>query len=138
MIKKLQHIAIGSLAFFYLLLSIGIEVDLHYCLGELKDVKIFNHHTVDETCCSDIKCSLEKSFSCCDNEHLCYQIEDDQLSSKQSVKLSLNQYQDWVAASVFSILQNKNPLSDKSYTKTDDKRDTAPAYLLNCSFIYYG
>jgi len=138
MIKKLQHIAIGSLAIFYMILSIGIEVDLHYCLGELKDIKVFNHQDEETKCCNDNVCSLERSFSCCDNEHLCYHIDDEQLTSKQLGKVNVNQQQGWLTTTSFSFQSNSNLYTNKAYLKAELEHQAQPAYLLNCAFIYYG
>ncbi len=52
-----------SIAFFYLVLSTGVNVHAHYCMGNLVDLKTpwdSNEHS-----CSTSENHNKKSFSCC-------------------------------------------------------------------------
>ncbi|MFW5761281.1 MAG: HYC_CC_PP family protein [Cyclobacteriaceae bacterium] len=135
MTKRLQNIAIVFFSVFYLVLSIGIEVDLHYCLGELKDIKLFNHQETADNCCSDDICSLERAFTCCDNEHICYHLDDEQLSNNNNIKFNGSQY-----PALPSYASNKEylakPLKEAlAHNIIFDQYPSPPVYLLNCSFI---
>lgn len=139
MIKKLQHIITGLLVILYLALSIGIEIDLHYCLGELKDVSFFNHQDKAENCCSDNVCVLEKAFDCCDSEHLCYHIEADQLTNKQIIKLNPGSDQEKLLNANIYYLTNNNWVYLNEFNAAPDTCPyPSPIYLLNCSLIHYG
>ncbi len=56
----MQKVTSILFTFFYLMLSIGVAINVHYCGGEVKDVAFF----VDaESCCDD-----SNACDCCDNE----------------------------------------------------------------------
>ena len=136
MIKKLQYTSITLFATLYLIMSIGVDVSMHYCMGNLKEVKFFTQ--VEANCCKG-SCIIDNSFSCCDNEHIRYQIEDDQLSIENLLKFN-NDYQVELPTALKSLPQINGAIElyNKPYFDGDDNSKPSPTYLLNCSFIFYG
>ncbi len=61
---------------FYLLFSIGLNVNLHYCGGKLKTVSLFS--TNEKGCCG----SKMKSKGCCDNKTIILKVKDKQQLNK--------------------------------------------------------
>lgn len=136
MIQRIQNIAVAALVVFYLTLSVGIDISLHYCLGELKDVSFFSQ-TIED-CCSDRDCAIERSFDCCDSEFINYQIEEDQLISELSFKYNLNSLNAITAPQSTDGLLDQTNETCNDLMVLDGKSTAPPAYLLNCSLIYYG
>ncbi|MDX2250380.1 MAG: hypothetical protein SF052_26590 [Bacteroidia bacterium] len=66
--KKLTSIFLGL---FYLILSIGVNVNYHYCLGRLDSIEIFI--TDIHRCCE----YEERLWSCCEDERFFFQLEED-------------------------------------------------------------
>lgn len=66
--KKIVSILLGL---FYLLLSVGINVNYHYCLGKLDTIEIF---ITDIHRCCEYESSAR---TCCDDEHYFFQLDED-------------------------------------------------------------
>ena len=80
MLKKLLTI---SLAFLYLLVSSGLLVEIHHCMGRIADASlhVFAHETDDDTCG---KCGMPKTEEyahCCKDEVKLVKVDDDQKAS---------------------------------------------------------
>jgi len=56
-------------AFFYLMMSSGFAINLHYCGGKLKNISLIDNN--DKGCCG----SKKKSRSCCKNHSLVYKVK---------------------------------------------------------------
>jgi len=136
MIKKLQYIAITLFASLYLIMSIGIDVSMHYCMGNLKEVKFFTQ--AEANCCSGT-CIIDNSFSCCDNEHVRYQIEDEQISIENLLEFNNNHQVEFPATAISLLPINSTKEIYNNLNIAGNKVPSlSPAYLLNCSFIFYG
>jgi hypothetical protein len=134
-----KHIAALYLAIFYLTLSIGVKVDLHYCLGDLKDFKLFSYAEQKDSCCSDNFCAVDRDFSCCDSKAFFYQLEEDQINA--GIDFNLKSYSNLFTHQVqeFHLLPaSSGKIRMESNSPPDTKAAPQPAYLLNCSFIFYG
>ena len=67
--KKLIAISFSA---FYLIASVGVSVNFHYCLGRLESVKVILAHS--DCCCDD----LGQLMACCDDETYFFQLEDEE------------------------------------------------------------
>lgn len=77
MLKKLLTI---SLAFLYLLVSSGLLVEIHHCMGRIADASlhVFAHEKEEGTCG---KCGMPKTEEfahCCKDEVKLVKVDDDQ------------------------------------------------------------
>lgn len=75
MLKKTLHTLFAS---YYLILSVGLSVSAHYCLGKVTSVSILL--TADPCACG-----ANEPMPCCDTETLTVSLEDDQSLSKSLV-----------------------------------------------------
>ena len=67
---------------FFLISTIGVSVDKHYCMSFLRSTNIFS--TFDEAdCCGEIEKELD---DCCHDEKVYLSIEDDYYLSSNSFK----------------------------------------------------
>lgn len=72
MLKKALHTLFAS---YYLILSVGLSVSAHYCLGKVTSVSVI---VAADPCA----CGAEESMPCCDTETLTMSLEDEQSFSK--------------------------------------------------------
>lgn len=68
----LKKIAAISFSAFYLIASIGIAVNFHYCLGRLESVQVVLAQS--DCCCDD----GEQMMACCDDELYFFQLDDEE------------------------------------------------------------
>ncbi len=82
------RIGAGLLASFILSISLGLVIDLHYCLGQVKSVGIYQKADVClgdqgvEANCTD---TFERSMPCCHNKTLVWQCEGDWQVDKHQI-----------------------------------------------------
>jgi hypothetical protein len=73
---------------FYLLVSTGLTLDVHYCGGKMVDVEVFG---TPDHCCSKVQpsCQKEEENKCCSNESVLVQLDQWQvISSTPSLDLA--------------------------------------------------
>jgi len=72
MLKKLSHIVLAS---YYLILSLGLSVSAHYCLGEISSLSVL---VAADPCA----CGADEPMPCCNTETVSISLEDEQVSAK--------------------------------------------------------
>ena len=116
--------------FYYLTLSIGLAISVHYCEGEVYSVAIFN-----------------KAESCCeDNSSCCSCCEDDQYLIQAETSEQL------IVAKHYSFLEDEGfllnffiqtiPVSEDGKNFFEQIIDYSPfedppIWLINCSLVFY-
>ena len=70
-------------ASFYLLVSTGLTLDVHYCGGQLVDVEVLG---TPDHCCSEVKksCHKKDENKCCNDETVLVQLDQWQIISNIS------------------------------------------------------
>lgn len=130
--KRLSHF---FLAVFYLGISLGVSVHLHWCHGDLKDVSFY---------ADDFECCCERfmpTVGCCDEDHIEISIEDEQRPSRAiEVKELAPEPMVPPPAAEFDIA-----LDDSDAVEIEVPPDPGgppgndePLYLLYNSLMYYG
>jgi hypothetical protein len=116
----------------YLTLTVGVAQTTHYCMGRLNNSSLFSFQTYP-CACSIIAGKLS---SCCDNESILFQIDDDQTSTApvevSPVQLPLLEVFDY--SSVIFLSENK-PIH--FFPEKFFRPPPLKAYMMNCSFIFY-
>lgn len=128
MMKKLSIIAFAG---FYFLASVGIAVNIHYCMGQIGNINLYAE--AGSCCCGD----EEMEDECCDDSSFFYQIDQDQKVNKP-VRTSGS---DLFAFCYFLTYQSAlvgSETSQVDHLQTDPFLYKQPAWLLNCSLTYYG
>ncbi len=116
---------------FYLVLSIGVNLNVHFCGGNLKSVSVSSEGS---KCCCD---SEEKSNKCCSDKSVFVQYDTDekQVSSFRFElgKLSF-EIRNWMATdtAVTEVSKTKH----HEYGKAPPPKK--PLWLRHCSLTYYG
>jgi hypothetical protein len=72
MLKKLSHIVFAG---YYLILSLGLSVSAHYCLGEISSLSVL---VAADPCA----CGADEPMPCCNTETVSISLEDEQVSAK--------------------------------------------------------
>ncbi|MCC6601168.1 MAG: hypothetical protein IT223_10905 [Crocinitomicaceae bacterium] len=127
-----KWMAIGMMA-IYGIMSIGVHLHLHYCCDKLEDIGFLS---AVANCCEaeqDDQCNI--SPSCCANEKLDFQLDDE-----QRLTSALRIFQKFIPAKVphfeFSgverVLQNHPDV----LLNVPPPRNI-PIYTLNCSLVLY-
>ena len=141
MLLYVKNIAVVLTAAFYLLLSSGVSVDLHYCLGDLREVKIFSINGAEDCCGTENSCVIDREINCCDFEHFTFQIDTDQLNTGISLSVP-NDWQHWQTNGLINQVNDFSAVNasavNESYSLSSSLPRIQPTYLLNCSFIFYG
>ena len=76
----MKKLFLGILSFVYLVMSGGVAMNLHYCMGRLNNIDYAYH---DNDHCG--KCGMKTANGCCHNEFKLIKVADDQqLTNKQA------------------------------------------------------
>ena len=135
--KKLSAILI---TFIYLTFSIGLVVNLHYCHGEIEEVKLIVESSTccDETssCCSE---SEDEIDMCCSEIQHYYQVVPEILKAEQ-IKLVISL--DDIAYSereLFSdsLIPGQNKQLN-NYFEAPPEAHSESLWIMHCSSIIYG
>lgn len=115
---------------FYLLSTIGVGINFHYCLGELAYVEVMG--PLELCCCGE----EEGAFRCCEDESYFFQLDTEQQVS-QGFRLLLphtSLLSPLPELSVQEVIVEQVPFSDFP----DIPPPRPPIWLSNCSLTYYG
>jgi hypothetical protein len=117
---------------FYVLVSLGLTINLHYCGGQLESFNLFSE---TESCC----CGGETmNKTCCENQIVYYEISDEQRVSQDiriltipSIDLDIQPIID------ITLLNNEIELDFQRLENSSSPPYKNPFWILNCSLIYY-
>ena len=120
------------LSFIYLTLSIHAVVNMHYCSGNLKSIKINTH---SEKCCCGSK---EMNNGCCQDKEIIFTIDSDQnIAFTKNIIPEISILINYIIHnSDLFIDDQKQELKINNYEIPPPKLE--PVWLLNCSLTYYG
>lgn len=104
----MKKLIIILFSFFYLGLTSGITLNLHYCGGKIKSISFF-HSNDEDGCCG----KKMKSKGCCDEKTTIFKVKDNHQSS-DNIKLAFNQYK--VFDAVIPVLVSKIILETNSHS----------------------
>lgn len=131
----MRRFSILSFALFYLLVSSGLALNIHYCGGEMVDLKIFTE--IEHECCAgETQCHQETTKSCCDDETIVVQLDSWQVAGS-------NLTYDITLAAVLPSPQNFRETAWNNTRISSDLPDIPPAkpkdlWLLYQRLTYYG
>ena len=124
---------------FYLFLTAGVPITVHYCHGQIEEIKILAKST---DCCEKESqkshcCMNEDPIKCCSYEHLIFHLDIDEevISCTPVVKVKISSLNfNFAEESDAGVL-----VEDDSYHFTDLPPPIfTPIWLLNCNFSFYG
>lgn len=127
----MKKVLITILAVFYLGVSSGATLHLHYCMGQLIDLGL-TKTTADK--CDNCGMNKAESQDCCKDQHQEFKAEKAQKASQNIYKfnssvdipvLALHELQEMYVSSL-----KAEHLSDNAPPRTQ----TIPAFIRNCSF----
>lgn len=128
---RMRKVAALMLMMFYLVLSIGVNLNAHFCGGHLKSVSV---STESGKCCCD---SGEKSNSCCTDKSVFVQYDTDekQISSfKFELGKLVFEVKNWAVTDTAVAETSKT----KHYEHQKAPPPKKPLWLRHCSLTYYG
>lgn len=118
-------------AFIYLQASVGVAINVHYCMGQLANAGVF----VDSKGC--VCEDFEQEGDCCDDESYFYQLDDNQdfvksveVKSPFAITISLPKIN--VKENVETAIKVNKELFDLSPPPKQ------PIWLITCSPTFYG
>ncbi|WP_423127550.1 HYC_CC_PP family protein [Gaoshiqia sp. Z1-71] len=116
---------------FYLLVTVGLAVNIHYCSGEIASVQLYAEPA---SCCDG---AVVCQSACCHDVTQIIRFEEQQ-SFYTGFRLNLELPVTELVAGVrlpspdFMVIRSIRPGDDALFPPPK-----APAWLLNCSLIYY-
>jgi hypothetical protein len=117
---------------FYVLISLGLTINLHYCGGQLESFNLFGE---TKSCCCGGK---TMSKSCCENQVIHYEISDEQRISKDFRILTTPSFDlDIQPITYIPLLNNEIELDSQRLENNSSPPYKNPFWILNCSLIYY-
>lgn len=131
--RKILSIILLSL---YLVSSIGVTINAHYCGGNLASLALFEK----VSCCCDEE-EAEKPIDCCKDEIKTIKISDDQIKGEEKVKQiagidELDQLpQTYKFLSVSRLIYRT--LNLKLVLSPPENLNPVPIYKRNHSFLFY-
>lgn len=99
--KAIANILVST---FFLISTIGVSVDKHYCLSVLRSTNLFSSFN-EADCCGEIEKELD---DCCNDESVYIRVEDDYNLPSFDFKLSNIVLLEHVKFNIFSILNISN------------------------------
>jgi len=127
--KKLAAILFSV---FYLVATVGVAVNVHYCHGEIQSVEIF---TGENSCCCGDKANTN---TCCQIDSQLIQFENE-TASTSNFRLTIEEP---VLELPFSPEHRGVPVYSSEflpfYTEAEAFPPGLPAWLKYCSLVYYG
>jgi hypothetical protein len=127
--------AVILFALFYLLVTTGLTLDVHYCGGKMVDVEVLG---APDHCCSKVKksCHKEEKNKCCKDETVVVQLDQWQIIST----LASLDFIPVLVANVAKDLQSRDiPVASQHQIFNDLPPPKAgPLWLLYHSLVYYG
>ncbi len=117
---------------FYSLLIAGLPVNIHYCMGNLMDISIFEKA---DNCCCD---TMEDSGNCCMNDRLLLQFEvKEQLVAGKYFELNCQEFTGpgHYTLDVHDFIAEEDPLF-KFFE--NPPAESIPLWLKNVNFTFYG
>jgi hypothetical protein len=121
------------LSAFYLLFSVGLMVNTHYCSGEVESVALMSDGGT--CCCGD----EEKPDDCCSDETNWYKLDSKQfvnpgktfeISGGSAVAAASSHS---AALYIFTDKRNEFPPN-----RAEQLQSSPPLWLMHCSLTYYG
>ncbi|MFC2124922.1 hypothetical protein ACFLU5_08940 [Bacteroidota bacterium] len=125
---------------FYLFLTAGLPITVHYCHGQIEEIRILSKAV---NCCEDMEmpanscCNIEINTDCCSNEYYFFQLDiDEEIVSPYTISKSL------VATITKVLIDDSIDTFDVDHN-TYQYRDlpppkNQPIWLMNCNFSLYG
>lgn len=129
----MKKIAIILFAFFYVVLLVGMPLNIHYCMGMVKDIAIFSD--APECCCND----MDGPVNCCEDDQLLIQFQTrEQLVKGQVFDVKIKRIAPENDTGPESVI--RNVLTDESLYVffNDPPPENTPLWLKNKNFIFYG
>ena len=119
------------LAFLYVLTSVGLTVNVHYCGGKLKSIQLL--FDTPSCCCGETK----KMDGCCDDESYFVQLDTDhQISPSQELSF---EFPELVAGlNDFENVERIYARNEKWIVPLERPPPKSALRLLYCSLTYYG
>ena len=131
----MKKILIAIFAFFYLAVSSGFTVHMHYCMGELADWDL--GHNKSKTCS---KCGMDKSDEndngCCKDEHKFIKSNTDQKTAETGFPL-IKLIVVALPASFVEISSINFPFAteEKPISHAPPRSGGVAVYIRNCVFL---
>lgn len=126
----MKRIYTGILAILYLVISSGIAMEIHYCMGKKAGMEFFGSST--DKCG---KCGMtDKESGCCHDEFKFCKINDSHYSASNNILITSGYS---IIAHDYSRFQWQLPVADELVAVTDHSPPdhTGPsACVLNCVF----
>ncbi|HAN17261.1 MAG: hypothetical protein A2X13_00250 [Bacteroidetes bacterium GWC2_33_15] len=116
---------------FYILISLGLTINLHYCGGQFESFTIFGS---SKSCCCG---NEEMNKSCCENQILHYQINEEQQIS-QDFRIQPAPVSGLFFSAAFSDIEFSYKSKEYNTLQIEiPPPKKQPAWLINCSLTYY-
>lgn len=85
----MKRLFISLLAVFYLSVSFGANIDMHYCMGELVQWDINAHEAETQDICDNCGMDAGLTENCCKSESKQLKLDADQKITKSDFKIKL-------------------------------------------------
>ncbi|WP_139218252.1 HYC_CC_PP family protein [Sunxiuqinia elliptica] len=127
--KKLLSILFSI---FYLTLTIGLVVNMHYCQGELASVQLYEE---EASCC----CSDQASITSCCDDHTQLLKLDIEPTLTPSHRLNTQVWEiDLLPSETANQTLDELPFNGSIWSTDTRPPLEEPSWLLFCSLIFYG
>lgn len=118
------------LAMLYTLLTVGINVSLHYCCGDIASVSFYSPAT---SCCGDDA----GADSCCQDRVVVVHLDDQQALKARVELLQISGIAETILVE-FVPTPNRGDALPAVGLKSEIHLPKEPAWLRYCSLVYYG
>jgi hypothetical protein len=128
----MKRISVISFAVLYLLLTAGLTMNVHYCLGEVESISLI---PIPDKCCCD---TAEIPLNCCGDEQIIFQFSpDDQwfVSHTHDLKPLLVEIIDLPPVQLIQTDHCQQTI--QSHSKSPPP-DGVPIWLMHSNFTFYG
>lgn len=129
--KTMNRFAAIFLTGFYLIATIGVAINVHYCHGKVASVSVYL--SADACACG----KMMGKKHCCDDQTFLFQLEEDQRVS-ESLVFAFTGLAPAIPASTSEVPEVKNGPGILPLRSPDPPPPQHPSWLLHQAFIFYG
>ena len=121
-----------SMAMMYFLLTAGLTINVHYCLGEIESITPF---VKAYSCCCGTN---EMPMDCCGDEQMIFQFSPDDQLVKSDNSIFKAPLLETIEIASLRFIENEDHQKVIIKSCKSPPPDRIPIWLKNSSFIFYG
>ena len=126
----MKKVFLSILTFFYLMVTSGVAMEVHYCLGKRAGVNFY--HSDNDKCG---RCGMNtKKNPCCNDEYKFYKLADAHKNVSSDHNFTISSPAIVPAYALYHLIVYSIVAVDHPSNNSPPERSAVPLYIRNCVF----